>query len=469
MPCPPALRAPDLFRALRAFCLGAFFDLGARDRARRGDPGLVRGARRPDRPTLYEYRPLVGAFVEARAQRLGRRDDAQDALDALKDEPAAGIFAQAHAEERVGEDEALRRTVLLPLLVRTAEGCGRIRLGRRASSRALTPSSSTPSSASAALRRARSARRPHGRGDDRLGRRSPRAPGGAGELTASWPEAGRLFPRDFGREVDRTLVIELECDPGRGPRCQVPDAPDEVGLAVSALRLATPGRSRPGPVLFERLDWRPYGVRPVPPLAAQVPRGEPNRLDPFRGRLAVQLSGRLAEAPRDPDLLEALERWELALFHEGPQRADELREALEALLGCDEGGVGGRDARFRAPRRVPPRARRAARRVRALLDGDGPGAHAEDAVRRALVETLLHGDRARARRVARRGAARSSPEAAGHDGRAGRLRGMTLGGDRLRAGAASGFASPSCSEFCLPSSTADDWLLHRDRPRGPSC
>ena len=31
--------------------------------------------------------------------------------------------------------------------------------------------------------------------------------------------------------------------------------------------------------------------------------------------------------------------------------------------------------------------------LRALLDGDGPGAHAEDAVRRALVETLLHGDR----------------------------------------------------------------------------
>jgi hypothetical protein len=30
---------------------------------------------------------------------------------------------------------------------------------------------------------------------------------------------------------------------------------------------------------------------------------------------------------------------------------------------------------------------------RALLDGDGPGAKAEDAVRRALVETLLQGSR----------------------------------------------------------------------------
>jgi hypothetical protein len=30
---------------------------------------------------------------------------------------------------------------------------------------------------------------------------------------------------------------------------------------------------------------------------------------------------------------------------------------------------------------------------RALLDGDGPGGQAEDAVRRALVETLLHDSR----------------------------------------------------------------------------
>ncbi|MDQ4019522.1 MAG: hypothetical protein M3188_06780, partial [Actinomycetota bacterium] len=31
--------------------------------------------------------------------------------------------------------------------------------------------------------------------------------------------------------------------------------------------------------------------------------------------------------------------------------------------------------------------------LRALLDGDGPGARAEEAVRRALVETLLHDSR----------------------------------------------------------------------------
>ena len=35
-----------------------------------------------DRPTLYEYRPLVGAFVEVRAGWLGEREDALAALAA---------------------------------------------------------------------------------------------------------------------------------------------------------------------------------------------------------------------------------------------------------------------------------------------------------------------------------------------------------------------------------------------------
>ena len=42
----------------------------------------------------------------------------------MKDEPAAGILARAHASAKAGEDEALRRTVLLPLLERMAERCG---------------------------------------------------------------------------------------------------------------------------------------------------------------------------------------------------------------------------------------------------------------------------------------------------------------------------------------------------------
>lgn len=387
-----APRSADLFRALRAFCLGAFFELGTEIERGADIPVALAEHGGPNRPTLYEYRPLVGTFVEAYAQRLGLRDDAREALTELKDEPAAGIFAHAHAGEGVGEDEALRRTVLLPLLVRTAEQCSgfdwddavferayaeleRSLFGDRRAYAALAPLVGLTAG-----------------GSIELGRGLRVRPAASGELTASWPEASRLLPKDFGREVDRTLVLELERDLDE-TACQAPDAAHEFGLAVSALRLATPGAIAAGPVLFERLDWRPYGVQPVPPLAAQIPPGEPTRLDPFRARLAAALQTRLAEAPDAPDLLEALERWELALFHEGPMRADELREALEALLGCDEGPWA---AAMRASVLLGETARERGELLaafRALLDGDGPGARAEDAVRRALVETLLHDSR----------------------------------------------------------------------------
>ena len=387
-----ALRSPHLFRALRAFCLGAFFDMGAELERGADIPVSLAEHGGPDRPTLYEYRPLVADFIEERSHRLGLRDDARDALNALKDEPAAGIFAHAHADEGVGEDEALRRTVLLPLLVRTAEGCAgfdwddavferayadleRSLFGDRRAYTALAPLVGLTAG-----------------GTIELGRGLCVRPAARGELTAAWPEANRLLPPDFGREVDRTLVLELERELD-ATACQAPDAAGEFGLAVSALRLATPGAVAAGPVLFERLDWRPYGVRPIPPLAAQVPAGEATRLDPFRARLAAALQARLAEPPAEPDLLEALERWELALFHDGPTRADELREALEALLGCDEGAWA---AAMRAAVLLGETARDRAELLasfRALLDGDGPGGRAEDAVRRALVETLLHGSR----------------------------------------------------------------------------
>ncbi|MGH3047413.1 MAG: hypothetical protein ACRDNC_10465, partial [Gaiellaceae bacterium] len=114
---PAASRSPELFRALRAFCLGAFFDLGLELERGADIPVALEEHAGPNRPTLYEYRPLVGSFVEERAGRLALREDAREALTVLKEEPAAGIFARAHADERVGEDEALRRTILVPLLV----------------------------------------------------------------------------------------------------------------------------------------------------------------------------------------------------------------------------------------------------------------------------------------------------------------------------------------------------------------
>ena len=390
-PSVQAPRSPSLLRALRAFCLGAFFELGAELDGGADLPVSLAEHAAPDRPTLYEYRPLVGAFIESRAQRLAVREDARDALVALKDEPAAGIFARAHAGERVGEDEALRRTVLVPLLVRTAEGCGGFDWDDEAFERAYAELERSLFGAT----RAYAALAPlvglTAGGTIELGRGLRVRPAATGELAATWPEANRLLPRDFGREVDRTLVLEFETTLD-GAACNVPDAPGEVGRAVTALHLATPGAIACGPVVFERLDWRPYGVRPAPPLAAQIPQGEATRLDPFRAPLVAELQERLA-AVHEPDVLEALDRWELALFHDGPVRADELREALESLLGCDEGPWAaamraavllGENGREREDLLVG---------LRALLDGDGPGGRAAEAVRRALVETLMHDSR----------------------------------------------------------------------------
>ena len=144
----------------------------------------------------------------------------------------------------------------------------------------------------------------------------------------------------------------------------------EVGRAISALRIATPGAIAAGPVLFERLDWRPYNVRAVPPLAAQDPPGEATRLDPFRGKLAAELVRRLVDGSSDGDVLEALERYEIALFARGSHRADELREALVTLLGGEEGPgqrpcgrrrCSARPARPRRASQCPARTRRRGR------------------------------------------------------------------------------------------------------------
>jgi hypothetical protein len=377
-----------LHRVLRNFCLGSFFALAAELEGGADVPIALEEHAGPNRPTLYEYRPLIGAFVDQRAGWLGTREDALEALGALKDEPAAGIFARAHASDRVSEDDALRRTILIPLLEQVAERCG----GFDWDDAAFDQAYADLEGSLFGERRAYAALAPlvglTAGGEIELGPGVRVRPAASGEFQAHWPEARRLLPRDFGREVDRTLLVEIEheldaTDP------VLPDGPGEVARAVSALRLATPGAIAAGPVLFERLDWRPYDVRTVPPLAAQVPPGEATRLDPFRGKLAAQLLRTLAEGAADADLLEALERFEIALFAQGPHRSDELREALVTLLGADEGPFA---AAIRAAVLLGETARERTellRALRALVDGDGPGARAEDAVRRAIVETLL--------------------------------------------------------------------------------
>jgi len=377
------MKAPHLYQSLRRFCLGAFA-VFAQDLESGADlPFAFEEHGSYGRPTLYEYRPLVRGFVEARAERLFARVDVQDAVTDLLRDPAARIFAHAHEGETRDERRAVYRSVLVPLLVRTAEGCGGFDWDDTAFARAYDELEGSL----------------YGEGHSygavapliglsvgtqiELGDGIRVRVAATGELAAMWPEAAGLLPRNFGREPDRICVLELERSLGGGTS-EAPDAPGELADAVTAIRLATAAPVAAGPVLFERLDWRPYGVRPVLPIAATAPPGEPTRLDPFRASVASDVRIRLGAADDDAHLGDALDRWELALFQSEPFRGEQLRHALEAALGEGDGAWAG------------------AMRGAALL-GATPAERADlaeklrtpscDLLRRLLVAILLHGDR----------------------------------------------------------------------------
>jgi hypothetical protein len=321
-----AIRAPHLYHSLRLFCLGAFSELEIDISHGAEVPFAFEEHAAPGRPSLYEYRPLVRGFVEKRSQQLMELADAQAAIEDLRHEKAAAIFARAHAGEELPDQEALFMTVLLPVLISTAESCGGFDwhddafdrayielegslFGNERTYMAVAPLTGLSLGAQVEL------------GDGIRVRLSP-----PGELSTYWPEANGILPREFGRRVDRMGVIELRRDLG-ADQIEAPDAPAELADAVTALRLATAGAIAAGPVLFERLDKRPYGIRSILPIAATEPYGEPTRLDQFRGKLAHDLRERIAQADRDRELAEALDRWELSLFAQEPFRSEQLRDA----------------------------------------------------------------------------------------------------------------------------------------------
>jgi hypothetical protein len=384
-----AVRSPHLYESLHAFCLGASAYLAREVDAGAEIPFAFEGHGSPDRPTLYEYRPLVREFVEARADRIASLPDARTALEGLRREPAAAIFARAHS--RPGESEPLVASVLLPLLEATAEAGGgaawdddaferayaeleRSLFGSRRLYAAVAPVVGVSLGAPAEL------------GDGVRIRAAA-----AGELAAHRPDAASLAPAGFGREPDRLCVLELEQELPEGG-AEPPDAPGELADAVTALRLATAGPIAAGPVLFERLDWRPYGIRPVLPVAATAPPGEPVRLDSYRAGVAAELRRKLPLADDDRELGDALDRFELALFQDEPFRSEQLRASLESLLG---GGDGFFAAAMRGAALLGESGRERAEALATFrtLGARGGGPAAQDAVRRVLVETLVHGGR----------------------------------------------------------------------------
>jgi len=199
------LRAPHLYESLRGFCLAAF----AAERGAQVPFAFEEHATR-EGPSLYEYRPLVRGFVEEQAPTLRRLPDARNAIEDLRHEPAAAIFSRAHSGIGDTGDDALFRSILVPMLTWTAERCGgfdwndeafdaayadleRTLFGSARSYVALAPVIGLSAGTEAEL------------GGGILLR-----PIVAGEISQLWPEARGLMPPEFGRDVDRMLVLELK-------------------------------------------------------------------------------------------------------------------------------------------------------------------------------------------------------------------------------------------------------------------
>jgi hypothetical protein len=380
------VRAPHLYPLLRGFVLGSFVVLGRELEEGAELPFAFEEHGQRRGPSLYELRPLVRSFIEEREPLLRGREDATLAIEELRREPAAAIFARAHAGARATEEQALFRTVLLGLLISTAESCGGFDWDDEAFERAYAE---LETSLFGEHRRyvvvaplvGLSVAKPIELAAGLVVRLCAPA-----ELSTHWPESRGLLPPGFGDEPDRYCVLELQVELEAGD--EPPDAPAEIADAVSAVRLTTAAALAAGPVLFETLDGRPFGIRPVLPIAATQPPGEPSRLDAFRTPIAVEVLAALGAADGDPALAEALDRWELSLFQNEPFRSEQLRASLGALLGgtwplrcsvllADDGAT--REELYA--------------RLGALSEGAAAEPGVVDAVRRALVTVLRARDR----------------------------------------------------------------------------
>src|SRR4051812_41750034 len=266
---------------MRGFCLAAF----AAERGAQVPFAFEEHATR-EGPSLYEYRPLVRGFVEEQAPTLRRLPDARNALEDLKREPAAAIFARAHTGIGDTGDEALFRSILLPMLTWTAERCGGFDWQDEAFDAAYRDLERTLfGTARTYVALAPVVGLSAGR-DAGLGGGITLRPIVSREISSLWPEARGLMPPEFGRDIDRLLVLELRRELDHDEE-EPPDAAAELADAVTALRLATAGAIAAGPVVFERLDFRPLRIAPILPIAATQPRGDATRLDKGRAGAAA--------------------------------------------------------------------------------------------------------------------------------------------------------------------------------------
>ena len=244
-------------------------------------------------------------FVESRASALAGRDDARIALDELLREPAAAIFARAHAGPKPSEEQALFRTVLVSLLISTAEACGGFDWDDRAFERAYAEFEGR-CSAHARLCGGRAARRALGRHPGRARRRDPHASRGHRRACPSLAGGPGLLPQS---SAARSTAIA--CSSSSGSLERVKSRPTRPRSSPTPFgdRLATAAPSPPVPCCSNgstggRRD------RPVLPIRQRSRRASHQaRFLPRRGHTRGARAARACR--RDAPLAEALDRWEL--------------------------------------------------------------------------------------------------------------------------------------------------------------
>jgi hypothetical protein len=290
---PSSVLRPELRRPLEHFVQAAFSVLAADVAAGHEVSFALGGGGGAGGPRLYDYRPLYRAYVEERADRLFDLADGRMAIAALEADPGVVSYAATHAPGSTRPAEALRRAVLVPLLVGVAERSDGFDFDADAFAgvygaveRGVT-AAETRVSAFAPISGLFLSNPPADLGAGVTLRRSS-----LGEIGARWPEASGLVPEGFGREPDELLHLDLELRVRRGERHR--DAASLVGHIITALRLATGGPVSAGPLLFEAVDGAHRSVRALPPLAAATPIGEAVRLDTNSLAAARALAAALA-------------------------------------------------------------------------------------------------------------------------------------------------------------------------------
>jgi hypothetical protein len=334
---PSSVLRPELRLPLEHFVQAAFSVLAADVAAGQEVPFALGAGGGGGGPRLYDYRPLYRAFVEERVDRLLDLADGRVALAALASDAGVVEYATSHAPGSDRPAEALRRAVLVPLLVGVAERSdgfdfdagafdavyGTVERGVTATETrvsAFTPVSgllltSPPGDlgAGVSLRRA-----------------------SLGEIGARWPESAGLLPEGFAREPGELLQLELDLRVRRGERHR--DAAALVGHAVTALRLTSGGPVGAGPLLFESVDGAHRSVRALAPLAAVRPLGTPVRLDANSLAAARTLATALMR-PLAPPLVTALDRYAASVTAAGlHERLAAGLAVLSAVLDGDRVG-----------------------------------------------------------------------------------------------------------------------------------